>query len=711
MTSKISFSKMTVSDIKRRVWIFAILVLILVLLMPVATIIIIDRDLADIAKGSLKMADLTTDLIRWVGYHNGGISFVTICAAIVCAFSGFGYLYSRKKVDVFHSLPVKREKLFLAQYISGVLLFMIPFLACEVLAILACTAKGVITAGILKAALLSVSANFLYFLIFYNVAVIAIMLTGKMLVGALGMLVFWAYFPMMYAIFQGYAHWYFNTYYSSPWGSKWIDWLVCLSPVTLYYGTQPGSSLMGMSVSMSAAQLRLITVIISIVAVVLTFALLIWLYRKRSSEAAGSSMAFAKSKPVIKVFLMVAITLGSGVCFGTLANEESEVWLVFGLLLGLIVAQCFIEVIYTYDIRKVFFHKKSLGIAAGCVVLITLVYRFDLLRYDSYQPNPDNIESVGVSINELDSSISYYDMEDPGSFDYNGGDKYRLEHMNLRNVPEVYEIIQQGIKNNEENVTYESLSEDETADFSSMAVCYKLKNGKEIYRNYFINMQEISDQLKILYDQEEFKMAQYPILSTKAENLGEIEVYDINDYHAIKGSDEDNQKLIEAYQADLMNLTYQDMKENTPFGQIIFQMELSEGSGYKYGIYYPLYSACEKTLTQLKNMGYEIQTEIKISDVTRIRVLSNAAEYWENGENNEGQDYSDPEEIKEIMDAGVLSDMEGNAVDVDREWLITVFYHDQYGNEKTSSCMFRRGKVPAFITQDFGKAVKEDIEG
>jgi len=709
MTSKISFSKMTVSDIKRRVWIFAILALILILLMPVATIIIIDRDLADIAKGSLKMAELTADLIRCVGYHNGGISFVTICAAIVCAFSGFGYLYSRKKVDVFHSIPVKREKLFFAQYASGVLLFMIPFLVCEVLAILACITKGVITAGLLKAALLSVSANFLYFLIFYNVAVIAIMLTGKMLVGALGMLVFWAYFPMMYAIFQGYARWYFNTYYSSPWGSRWIDWLVCLSPVTLYYGTQPGSSLMGMSVSMSAAQLRQIAIIISIVAVVLTFVLLIWLYRKRGSEAAGSSMAFDKSKPVIKVLLMIAITLGSGICFGALVNEESEIWLVFGLLLGLIVAQCFIEVIYTYDIRKVFSHKKSLGIAAGCVVLITLFYRFDLLRYDSYQPNPDNIESVGVSISALDSSISYY-MEDSGNFDYNGGDKYRLEHMDLRNVPEVYEIIQQGIKNNKENVTYESLSEDETADFSSMAVCYKLKNGKEIYRNYFINIQEISDQLKILYDQEEFKMAQYPILSTKAENLGEIEVYDINDHHAIKGSDEDNRKLIEAYQADLMNLTYQDMKENTPFGQIIFQTELSEGSGYKYGIYYPLYSVCEKTLKQLKDMGYEIQTEIKISDVTRIRVLLNAAEYWENGENNEGKDYSAPEEIKEIMDASVLSDMEVNAVDVDWEWLITVFYHDQYGHEKTSSCMFRRGKVPVFITQDLDKAVKADIE-
>jgi len=420
-------------------------------------------------------------------------------------------------------------------------------------------------------------------------------------------------------------------------------------------------------------------------------------------------MAFDKSKPVIKVLLMIAITLGSGICFGALVNEESEIWLVFGLLLGLIVAQCFIEVIYTYDIRKVFSHKKSLGIAAGCVVLITLFYRFDLLRYDSYQPNPDNIESVGVSISALDSSISYY-MEDSGNFDYNGGDKYRLEHMDLRNVPEVYEIIQQGIKNNKENVTYESLSEDETADFSSMAVCYKLKNGKEIYRNYFINIQEISDQLKILYDQEEFKMAQYPILSTKAENLGEIEVYDINDHHAIKGSDEDNRKLIEAYQADLMNLTYQDMKENTPFGQIIFQTELSEGSGYKYGIYYPLYSVYEKTLKQLKDMGYEIQTEIKISDVTRIRVLLNAAEYWENGENNEGKDYSAPEEIKEIMDASVLSDMEVNAVDVDWEWLITVFYHDQYGHEKTSSCMFRRGKVPVFITQDLDKAVKADIE-
>jgi len=707
MTSKISFSKMTITDIKRRVWIFAILVLVLLLLMPVATIIKIDRDMADIVKGSLKMADLTAGLISWVGSGNGGITFVALCSAIACAFSGFGYLYSQKKVDVFHSIPVKREKLFLIQYVSGILLFLIPFLACEVLTLLVCTAKGVITGGVLYAALLSVCFNLLYFLIFYNFAVLAIMLTGKMLVGILGMLVFWAYFPLLYAIFQGYAYWYFNTYYGSPWGAKLIDWLLYLSPVTLYYGTQTGGSLLGMSIDMPTAQLRLITLIVLIIVVVLTFVLLMWLYRKRNSEAAGNSMAFAKSKPVIKVFLVAVVTLGSGICFGALVNEQSEVWLVFGLLLGLVVAQCFIEVIYAYDIRKVFSHKKTLGIAAGCVVLITLFYRFDLLRYDSYEPNHEDIEAVAISIDSLDSSISYYYMEDEYSYDFYDRDKYRFEHMNLQNVPEIYEIIQQGIENGKNNITYENLSDKEAADLSEMAVCYKLKNGKTIYRNYYVYMQEISSQLHALYNQEEFKKGQYPIVNMKADNFDNIEVGDINDYYSIKGSDEDNRRLIEAYQADLMNLSYQDMEENVPFGRISFQMKSLEGLDYQYSMNYPLYKVCEKTLQQLKDMGYVIHTELKQSDVIKIQVEPDTSEYWEDSDNNLGKDYSDPDKIKEIMDASVLAEVDNNGVDVDSDWMIIIYYRNQYENENRAPYQFREGKVPEFIMQDLGDIAED----
>ena len=58
------------------------------------------------------------------------------------------------------------------------------------------------------------------------------------------------------------------------------------------------------------------------------------IYRKRPSEAAGRSMAFALPAAVIQIILTITASLLLGLFFGTIASSFSRGWFVFGLIFG-----------------------------------------------------------------------------------------------------------------------------------------------------------------------------------------------------------------------------------------------------------------------------------------------------------------------------------------------------------------------------------------
>ena len=90
----------------------------------------------------------------------------------------------------------------------------------------------------------------------------------------------------------------------------------------------------------------------------LLFGLGMFLYRKRPSEAAGRAMAFKVSEPVIRFLLVVPITLFSGMIFRSILNDD--IWTVFGLLCGLLITSCLIEIIYHSILRACLRIRDSL---------------------------------------------------------------------------------------------------------------------------------------------------------------------------------------------------------------------------------------------------------------------------------------------------------------------------------------------------------------
>ena len=112
------------------------------------------------------------------------------------------------------------------------------------------------------------------------------------------------------------------------------------------------------------------------------------LYRKRPSEAAGRAMAFGISKPVIKTFIVVPSALLGSLMLQSMMRKDT--WSLFGLVCGLLLSYCVIEIIYNFDFRKLFAHKRQLALCAILSAAALAFFRFDLSGYDSYLPSDYN---------------------------------------------------------------------------------------------------------------------------------------------------------------------------------------------------------------------------------------------------------------------------------------------------------------------------------
>lgn len=692
MMSKISFSKMTLSDMKRRIWMPAVVGFLLLMLMPVVTLVLINGDLDAVAKHMITQKQMMQKLTSWVRM-NGPATAIALITAIVSAFSGFRYLYAGKKVDVFHSIPVKREKIFLSQYISGVIMFIAPFLICEALMLLVCGAKGVMTVALSVAALKGMVVMFISYLLFYNVTIFVIMLTGKMLVGFFGMVTLGTYFPALYVVLLGYCQLFLESFYEGPTENLVSSWIPYLSPVTLFAGMQTRGDIFG-NAEETSRSLLIIFMAISIAIILLTFVLSFLLYRRRGSEAAGKSMAFARSKPVIKVMLMVLFGLGSGLFFAYFGNRVS-MWLFFGVVLGLLVSQFLIEIIYAFDVKQLLAHKKSFGVAVIGTIGITLIFGLDVLGYDRFEAKQDQLEVLEIS---------------RGSFDHRYSTQEGFSDIDFKDVPEIYELIRKSKETMKEysdiSDMYDDMYDSETNKTASFSVHYKMKNGSDRYRTYWVDMSKAEKELESLYAQESFKKAQYSIFDINSKEIKNVRVTDYNGEIFINASVEETRKLTEALRKDILSLSYQDIMTSAPFGELGFDYPSgSSAMNYMYDRteYYPLYASYKNTLKQLENMNYRIKSEITLEDITEIKVDQyDAWSQTENEVSDAAKTYTDPEQLKEIM-KGSLNDVASDAYQIDEDLIIIAYYQDDLGNEQQEHYRFKQGEVPDYIEQDFGK--------
>ncbi|MGL5435766.1 MAG: DUF6449 domain-containing protein [Lachnospiraceae bacterium] len=603
MTSKNSFFKLTIEALKSRLWAIALIGLAFFFACPVAV------SLA--AKSYYYRDDLQQMAIRWLSFGNPGTVFLSIVASIICGMGSFGYLNSKSRVDFYHSLPIRRGKLYLVNYIAGILIFAIPYALMLLAGIAVAVVYGGSSYSLYPEAAIGYILNMLYYTLMYSVVIIAVMMTGNRIIAYLGAMVFNFIAPIAAAVIVEYFPTFFDTWYYG-YGSRATEyWRI--SAITEYIN-QAGNY---RSDGLEIAPLLL--------AVLVTAALgvLGWvLYRRRPSEAAGRAMTFDCTKPVIRIIIVMVTTLSFALFLW--AVNSSIGWAIFGILSGGIISHCVIEIIYHFEFKKLFSHKWQLG---GCLLaslLFFCVFRFDWLGFDSYLPKASQISNAAVNVPWVNDWTSYGTIKGSAGAGYywesESSEKYIFEHMENVDTVAVLSLTEAGILKLKESR--------ETGKEYKVNICYTLNSGRKVYRTYYLSYDDMRDALSSLYIQPAYKEGVYPVMKVTADSVAEVRY---REWEPEKRLDTltaaEKEALLTAYQQDLEQQSLEQLEGELPLGLIRFVTEqelagleaseaarkTAERENTYYGNYvmleernfYPVYRTFTNTCRLLNQYGIE----------------------------------------------------------------------------------------------------------
>ena len=654
MRSSISLRKAFLQTWKKQLWVSALSCLAFFVSCPVWFLMRFGS-WEQMEYSAQEMRNLFETAIYGYGYMGASEMTLFMLSAImiacISAWNGFSYLHNRIKTDFYHALPLKREKLFLLQFLTALVNYIVPAAAGLILILVTGSIRGLVTRDAVTGMAGVFAVGMVFYLLCYLTAVLAMLLTGRLLVGMLGTAVFFGIGPLMFLVLEGYVSTFFTTGgYSHFWGAFSRIRTLELSPM--------GAGLYAIS---SLAYVRALhTTLAAAAADVILIILNVLIYRKRPSQSAEKAMAFRIPGEVIIIWLTVVGALTMGLFFrSTGVNQDG--WTLFGLIFGVLLIYAVIRMIYYLDIRRVLSGKWQLAACFVLAFLVAGIFRFDLLGYDAYIPDSSRIESIGFGREAVFNGMDEASRFSGANLMFPCNDTtYEL----LERLVSGHKIFKQTFDNTADN----------SPETSYQQVYVRLKNGNSYSRYYEVYAEDVKTQLAALYDQEEFRQKIYEPLYQDISMIGEIRI-NYPEQRAADGewrSDDQSvtgkktrEELIEAIKYDLAHMSGStlleepvvcDIAAEVEFSGITYEnsdtllsdsdMERLTGNGVNIlPLHVYIYPSFEKTLGVLKENGYRINPWEDPDKVTAIDL------YDEAGNSNR---ITDPERISALL-AGFTS--------------------------------------------------------
>ncbi len=646
MTSKRSFIDMMKEDIKRRLWPIALSLTGFFFALPVLALIKLEDHLDSLNQGWDTLISLQLSFTNYtLGPGNVFAIAGLMIMAVLNGIHGMKYLHSRQEADFYGGIPVLRATKFNAAFVNGILIAVIPYFLMDVLAAIIGASKGFVTGAGFLFAFETMLFEIVGFILIYTVIVLAAVLTGHNAVTVAGAGVL-SFVLLSYALLiEGYKSTFFITLYQNN-----LDYTTYLSPFTLFarmlLTDVPAQSRYGYEYNVVFPQAHtgyhmenVIIALVSIVISILIYVICLKLIKIRPAESAGKSMAFDKTKPVIKIIIMIPVAMTFGAFFPSITNGNSTYgWLVFGLIVGLILAHAAIEIIYEFDFKACIKHIPSGIIAAVITAAIVSFFVFDLSGYDTKLPERGRVESAAVYLSGIENSMYGKDYIYYGYDPYNGSDSdICMKNMLLTDLDDVYALAQAGCSYAEKyrwRGTAPSEDTENLSGYTEINVTMRTTSGSDFKRTYHIDTSDskVFEALSHIYDTEEYKKNTYDILGVldkMREDSVDIIRYETAGHTetASKVTDADIDRLLEAMAKETRSLTLDYLSEEAPVGHIEFEVKREKAEdGYPYydtersiGYVYPSF---KDTLSVLEELGMNIKDKADPKDVDYIMVYS-----------------------------------------------------------------------------------------
>lgn len=643
MTSKSLCFKLMREDIKRRVWTVALTILGLVFALLVPVALNSSSYMDQVSDELVNREQLIRNLVNLVGV-NGAVITVLLGLAVVWAVSGFRYLHNSRQVDFYHSIPVKRHQLFLAPFLNGILVPMAVYLVIQLLSVALILRTGIGTHQLGTVWWKILFINVVYYSMIYTTMVIAVMMTGNIIIALLGFGVFCGYGPAVVSLFQLYRSAWFQTYLETEaHAMAWKRAVNYTSPFANYMFSLADFAYDSLSLWRVAGA----------AAVAAALAILAYaLYRIRPSESAGRAMAFKRTQSPIKHLIALPV----GVVFGMFfyALRDTLPWAVFGVLCGTVLTCCIMEIIYHFDFRKLFANRIHLAACFGISLLLILAGMYDWYGYDSWLPDPGSVKSAAVIFNNDDNWITYGDVDRRTGYNgetlfgwsYEAQSDYGFDHMVLTDIYSIMELGKKGVEwsksqRKDDSLEYWGYTERYTVE-------YRLANGRNVYREYRIPREEMKPLKAAVYDNKEYKKGIYPILEQTAPDTVKVCFQQFNKKTELDLTGEEISHLLSVYQKELEELSMASREKEIPVATIQFRtqkhqeaIDWEQEDGHYRNLedrrYYPIYPSFARTLEDLEKAGIRL-VKLDKDTVSDIRIRY----YWEadkGGNGGQNKDY------------------------------------------------------------------------
>lgn len=555
------------------------------------------------------------DMYGYLPSTHLGAQLVVLCAgALILAWFGFRHLYSRRMVDLYHSAPVSRDRLFLANWLSGFFIWFVPFLLGNLCIYAMMLYKigmpvywGEATLLWLKVMLLCI----LCFLIVYNACLVPVMVSGNLMNALVNILTYGLAAAIGYFTFLGCMESYFDTYIS--WRGFFPSPLVpALSPLAapLYL-----SIYFYIAVSRNAFSSDwIVTLALTALVTAGNFLLARLLHRKRSSELAERGL----ENRWFRVPLRFVISYLSGLLLALFfeAVSHREAWVLFGAVFGSVLAFSLTNIIYHAGFKFFLNHKAQLLFCLLATCGTVGIFRYDLFGYDRYLPKESEITGLSLYSDVL-SDESYKNMS-----------AYKVRHSKMppedvlctdsaviRRLLET--LVESGGKNNVPDRSL-SLTETEVRE-SALNVRVDTIHGS-YYRSYkLFGTREQLEALRPILETDSCRERFYP---ASREDWKLPDQMLLNPWNDIRISLRDSsriQELHEAYRQDFLeHYCVLDVPptRGTPYIDYCYT---SEGGGTSHiNLYFP--EAYQRTLTLLKKWYPEQIWSLKDLEIKELQI-------------------------------------------------------------------------------------------
>ncbi|MBR6329190.1 MAG: hypothetical protein IKR68_06035 [Lachnospiraceae bacterium] len=629
-------------DIKHRSYIMVLSALIFFFNYPVVAIGVLGRA-TDPTLSAYRARSLYTQAAM-----SAGRSSILIILGFFALLSGFRFLHKSNRGDFIHSIPVDRKTIFTAVNLDNLIMLFVPYSVMYLISVVLISVK-VMDVTPLVSFFPSLVSAFLRFLPCYALTLLAIMLTGNLFT-AVAMNVFLEYyvlgiFMMLQLLMDGYFETAFDT-------DLFEDrFYFRLSP-SVYALVSRERSLREVIIGFA------IGAVIGIAALILSYVL----YKKRALEQAGRSFVFRTVEVPVKFLLVIPF----GVLGAVLGEAIGGVgWTVFCLVCAVVISHCILEIIFHSDFRKLFARKLHMVICLGAAAFVFLFFSKDLSGFDHFVPVRSLVKSAGVYCSDLDDNLhnlhGHFELDQSydGRYNVNKSEGFSerefITSMEIKDVDMVIDLAKTCVDELPDKVeeTYK-----DGKKYVNISICWHMVGGRDILRRYRVPIRSVKQDLEKVYDDQDYKLAAYPVLAMNAKDVGEVNFQDATGIYHIKGvGDGMGGQLLETYKADFSAMTAERRKHEDPIYCLKFKswdevsmLDAVRGgddnylAGYTDFGYYPVYPSFRNTIAAIKACGEDADR------ATNPYNYQNLVVYYGG---NESLMITDPQGIREALSTAV----------------------------------------------------------